>query len=435
MSPIEQLHARYERGATVADVVEDLIARRRDAPDHAIWIDPVPAAELRLRADALDMERPSDFLPLWGVPFAVKGNFDVAGLRTTAGCPDYGDVMDHNALVVDQLVEAGAVLVGTTNLDQFATGLVGTRSPYGTPVNPIDPRLVPGGSSSGSAVAVAEGRVAFALGTDTAGSGRVPAAMCEVVGLKPAVGHWSTDGVVPACRSLDCVSVFAGSIADAVVVAGVLDGDDDAWQPVAAAGARVGVPDAATMALCDPATAEAFGLQVDQARAAGHETVVVDFADFLEVGEFLYGPWVAERAESVGDFIRSHADQVDPIVAEIVLGGYDVTEDEVAQGRFDLAAARQWIEPIWSLVDVLLTPTVPFVPTLDDVAADPVGVNRRLGTFTHPVNLLGWVAVSVPGPRRVDGRPSGATVLSSPGRERVLTRVAADAAVGGSSDV
>jgi allophanate hydrolase len=365
----------------------------------------------------------------------VKGNFDVAGLRTTAGCPAYGEVVDETAPVVQQLLDAGAVLVGTTNLDQFATGLVGTRSPHGTPVNPLDPRLVPGGSSSGSAVAVAEGWVAFALGTDTAGSGRVPAAMCEIAGLKPAVGHWSTEGVVPACRSLDCVSVFAGVLDDAVVVASVLDGEGDTWLPVAGAGARVGVPDDATMASCDPETAAAFAEQVERIRGAGHETVVVEFADFLEVGEFLYGPWVAERAESVGAFIRDHVDEVDPIVAGIVLGGYDVTDDDVAQGRSDLAAARQWIEPIWSIVDVLLTPTVPFVPTIDDVAADPVDLNRRLGTFTHPVNLLGWVAVSVPGPRRTDGRPSSATVLSSPGREHVLTRVASDATAGDSSDM
>jgi allophanate hydrolase len=428
-SAIGRLRTRYESGATVADVVEDLIVRRRAAPDHHIWIDQVPDVELRLRADALDMERPSGgFPPLWGVPFAVKGNIDVAGLRTTAGCPTYGAIADRSAPVVDVLVAAGAVLVGTTNLDQFATGLVGVRSPYGAPVNPVDPLLVPGGSSSGSAVAVAEGWVGFALGTDTAGSGRVPAAMCEVVGLKPAVGRWPTDGVVPACRSLDCVSVFADSIADAALVASVLDGGGDAWSPAADSPLRIGIPDPATMTCCEPETAGAFDAQVERLVTAGHEVVSVDLAAFVEVGDLLYGPWVAERAESVGDFVRGHVGEVDPVVAGIVLGGYEVTADDVVHGRAELDAARQGIEPIWSVVDVLLTPTIPFVPTIAEVLAEPIDLNRRLGTFTHPVNLLGWIAASVPGPRRADGRPSGVTVLAPPGRERAMTSVAADAA-------
>ena len=428
-SPIARLRARYAAGATVADVIEDVIVRRRAAPDHHIWIDAIPDAELRLRADALDMERPADPPPLWGVPFAVKGNIDVAGLRTTAGCPAYGQVATHSAPVVDLLVEAGAVLVGTTNLDQFATGLVGVRSPYGIPVNPIDPRLVPGGSSSGSAVAVAEGLVSFALGTDTAGSGRVPAAMCEVVGLKPVVGRWSTDGIVPACRSLDCVSVVAESVDDAVVVAGVLDGASasDAWLAAPATGARIGVPGPSVLGLCDVLTAAAFEAQIQQFASTGHEVVEIDLTDFLEVGELLYGPWVAERAESVGDFVRAHAGEVDPVVASIVLGGYEVTADDVVRGRAELDTARQRIEPVWAVVDVIVTPTVPFVPTVEEVVADPVALNRRLGLFTHALNLLGWAAVAVPGPRRADGRPSGATVLAPPGREHILTRVATDA--------
>lgn len=225
------------------------------------------------------------------------------------------------------------------------------------------------------------------------------------------------------------MSVFSDSIDDAALVASVLDGTDGAWTPLTGSPVRIGIPDPTSLGLCEVATSDAFAAQVERLVAAGHEVATLELAAFVGVGDLLYGPWVAERAESVGDFVREHVDEVDPVVARIVLGGYEVTADDVVHGRAELDAARQGIEPVWSVVDVLLTPTVPFVPTIAEVVADPVELNRRLGAFTHPVNLLGWVAASVPGPRRPDGRPSGATVLAPPGRERAMTSVAADAHV------
>lgn len=412
---------------TALALVEALLPRLAQS-DPAIWIDRTDPAVLRARAAELDAVPPAerDSMPLWGWTVAVKGNIDVAGWRTTAGCPAYGEVATAHAPVLERLLGAGAILVGTTNLDQFATGLVGTRSPHGTPTNPVDPALVPGGSSSGSAVAVAAGLVDVALGTDTAGSGRSPAAMCEVVGLKPAPGAWPTEGVVPACRSLDCVSVFARTLDAATAAADVIGATT--WAPVDRR-QRIGVPDAATLARCDPPTASAFRLHLSALRAAGHELVEVDLSGFVAAGDLLYdGPWVAERAASVGDFIRSHPDDVDPVVAGIVLGGFEISGVEVVRGQERLERRQAEMADIWADIDTLVTPTVPFVPTVEDVDAEPVDLNRRLGMFTHPCNLLGLAAISVPGPRRSDGRPSSLTVLAPAGREREIVAGARAAA-------
>ena len=349
--------------------------RLREVDDPAITI-AVLDEDVAL-AKAADAQRRA--LPLAGVPFMVKDNIDVLGLPTTAGCPSFAYMPPRSATAVARLEAAGAVAIAKTNLDQFATGLVGTRSPYGVPVNPRRPECVPGGSSSGSAVAVARDIVPFALGTDTAGSGRVPASLCGVVGLKPTRGWLSTVGLVPAVRSLDCVSVFARSVEQGWRVLNIAAGfdSDDPFS-------RAGVP-------VVPATRP---LRVGQADD-------VDLKPFLAAGELMYGgPWVAERYAAVGAFIESAGD-VDVVVASIILGGAKWSAVDAARAQEELARLRRQSEGTWAEFDAVVLPTVPWHPRLDEVAADPVGVNAELGRFTSFVNLLDLCAVALPGNRSV----------------------------------
>ncbi len=330
--------------------------------------------------------------PLAGVPFVVKDNIDVAGVPTTAGCPAYAYTPTTSAPVVCRLEAAGAVVVAKTNMDQFATGLVGTRSPYGTPRNPCDPARVPGGSSSGSAVAVAAGAVPFALGTDTAGSGRVPAAFTGIVGAKPTRGWLSTAGVVPAVASVDCVSVFAASVADASLVLALAGGQRPAARQV---GTRVG------------------------------EQGDVDLEPFLEAGRLLYdGPWVAERFAAVGEFIATHPDEVVPVVRDIILGGQRWTADDRTAAEERLAVLKQQVDRVWDRFDALVLPTAPVAPTLAAVAADPVGVNASLGTFTTFTNLLDLCAVVVPTGIE-DGLPTSVQVVGPAGADTTVAAIAA----------
>ncbi|MGO9872508.1 MAG: allophanate hydrolase [Acidimicrobiia bacterium] len=360
-------------------------------------------------------DRDLDGLPLGGVPFVIKDNIDVAGVATTAGCPSFSYLPSESATVVQRLVEAGAIPVAKTNLDQFATGLVGTRSPYGIPLNPFDRTRVPGGSSSGSAVAVACGAVPFALGTDTAGSGRVPAAFTGTVGLKPTRGWLSTKGVVPAVRTLDCVSIFALSVEDAwavAVLAAAFDPADPfsrrrpAWHPLRSPGPRVGVGrgiDLASVLDLPSALAQAAGSAVIQE---------IEVAPLLEAGRLLYGgPAVAERFAAVGDFLAADPPGVDPTVREIILDANRWTASDAAVAGYELAHLRRVAEAIWEDIDVLVLPTVARHPTLAEVAADPVGVNAELGTYTTFANLLDLCAVAVPTGLR-SGLPQGVCVLA-----------------------
>jgi allophanate hydrolase len=397
--------------------------------DPAIWITRLPDADVLARARALEAEGPQG-RPLWGVPFAVKDSIDVAGLPTTAACPGYRRVVEGTAPAVQRLLDAGAVLVGKTNLDQFATGLVGTRSPYGVPRNVFDAALVPGGSSSGSAVAVAARIVPFALGTDTAGSGRVPAAFGNIVGLKPTRGSVSARGTVPACPSLDTISVLARTVAAAMGVQRVIAGFDAAdpysrrapfphlRSGPAAPGARIAVGDVA--GLCDDATAT---LTARAARAVGAESV--DVSAFLAIARLLYdGPWVAERCSALREVIEVRPDILLPVTRAILESGLDRRTIDAFDAFHRLAACRRAAETLFETFDALLLPTAPFCPTIAEVAADPIEVNRRLGTFTNFVNLCDLVGFAVPAGFDANGRPVGVTLLGPAWSEGRLAGIA-----------
>ncbi|HYF54271.1 MAG TPA: allophanate hydrolase, partial [Salinarimonas sp.] len=376
--------------------------------------------------------------PLYGLPFAVKDNIDVAGLPTTAACPDFAHVAGASAPAVERLVAAGAILVGKTNLDQFATGLVGVRSPYPPPRNAFDPAIVPGGSSSGSAVAVARGLVAFALGTDTAGSGRVPAGLNNLVGLKPSLGLVPTRGVVPACRTLDCVSVFALTVEDAHAALAAMAGLDPAdpfsralpLGPLAAVPprVRVGVPDPASRRFFGDDLAEAaFDIALGDAAGLGIEAVEVDLSPFFAAAELLYaGPWVAERYQAIRPLIEARPEALHPVTRAVIEGARAHSAADAFAGLHRLAELRRETEGLWRRVDALLVPTLPRPRTLADLAADPFAPNAELGTYTNFVNLLDLCALAVPGRFRADGFPSGVTLIAPAGRDAFLGALGSD---------
>ena len=406
--------------AVVAGVL-DRIERRGD---DKVWIHRVPRAELDARAAELGRRGPQG-LPLYGIPFAVKDNIDVAGKPTTAGCPEFAYVARQSAPVVQALLDAGAILVGKTNLDQFATGLVGTRSPYGACPNAFDPRYIAGGSSSGSAVAVACGLVSFALGTDTAGSGRVPAAFNNLVGLKPTCGALSTRGVVPACRSLDCVSIFALTAEDAAAVFGVAQGYDAAdpfsrRSPGARAplqsfdGCRFGVPRAGQLEFFGNRDAQRlFAAALGRIEALGGKPVEIDFAPFLEVARLLYeGPWVAERYVAIREFIDARPEALFPVTRQIISGGASRSAAECYSAQYRLAQLRRDIEPVWNSMDVLVTPTAGTIYTIAEVDAEPVRLNSNLGYYTNFMNLLDLSAIALPAGFQDNGLPFGITIAA-----------------------
>ena len=368
--------------------------------------------------------------PLFGVPFAVKDNIDVQGLTTTAACPAWAHGAEQSATVVRRLLDAGAVLLGKTNLDQFATGLVGTRSPYGAPASTWAGDRVSGGSSSGSAVVVSRGEVAFALGTDTAGSGRVPAGFNHIVGLKPTPGRVSTAGVLPACRSVDCVSIFALTVGDAATVLAVLEGPDDAdaysdFQSGPSAlppRPRVGVP---RQALLDAAQGydAAWAAAVQQLAALGARIVELDFEPLGAVARLLYdGPWVAERYATVQALLESDPGALDPTVAAVIQRATQYSAVDAFRGQYALQAHRQAHVTLWQGVDALMVPTAPRHPSFADVAADPIGANSALGTYTNFVNLLGWAALAVPASITSAGLPFGVTFIGPAHSDAALAR-------------
>ncbi|HEX9811060.1 MAG TPA: allophanate hydrolase, partial [Burkholderiales bacterium] len=433
------LGGAYESGAfRPHDVVHAVHERIAARDGEHVWISRVPLDALLARAAAVEAQRAAGSdLPLYGIPFAVKDNIDVANAPTTAACPDYAYTPKTSATVVERLLHAGAIYVGKTNLDQFATGLVGTRSPYGPCANPFDPTYISGGSSAGSAVAVAAGLASFALGTDTAGSGRVPAAFNNIVGLKPTRGLLSMNGVVPACRSLDCVSIFALTSADAckvLNVAAAFDPDDPysrradasaAWS--GAAPFRFGAPMPAQREFFgDGAAGSLYEQALARLEALGGCAVEVDYEPFREVAILLYeGPWVAERLASVRDFVRAKPEAIHPVVCEILLAGerYDAVDVFLAQDR--LQQLKRGTESAWNEIDVLALPTAPTIYTIADVMAEPIKRNTDLGYYTNFVNLLDLCALAVPAGARPDRLPFGITLIAPAFREHALCTLGA----------
>jgi allophanate hydrolase len=417
------LRAAYDEGVTPLDVIEEVIRRRGAWDDPAMFITQVPDEALRDAARNLMATAPEpNSLPLWGIPFAVKDNIDVAGLPTTAACPTYAYMPARDATVVARLRAAGAIVIGKTNLDQFATGLNGTRSPYGAPRSVFDPAYISGGSSSGSSVTVGAGIAAFALGTDTAGSGRVPAAFNNLVGIKPTPGLLPNTGAVPACRSVDCITVFAGTVSDGVAVRRVAEGFD-AGDPFSrhavpaslpATGLRVGVLDSAEREFFGDASMEAlYDQAIEHARAMGATVVPFDYAPFREAAALLYdGPWVAERLAAVEDFLATNAEDFDPTVRKIIEGAKGRTAVEAFRGRYRLEELRHRTDAEWAKADVLLLPTTPTTYTVADMLADPITLNSRLGRYTNFVNLLDCAAIAVPSGFRPSGLPGGVTLIA-----------------------
>ncbi len=424
------LHAAYRAGLAPGEVVTEALARAAAETQTGIFIS---LSEVAAR-DAVAALGPFDpeVKPLWGLPFAIKDNIDLGGTATTAACPAFAFVPERSATAVERLVAAGAIPIGKTNLDQFATGLVGVRTPYPVPRNSFDPAIVPGGSSSGSAVAVAGGIVSFALGTDTAGSGRVPAGLNNLVGLKPTLGAVPVRGVLPACQTLDCVSVFGLTVPDAWAVFAAMAGFDaaDPWsKPVrlgapgaVPAGLRAGVPDRESRRFFGDVLSErAFDRALALYDERGITPVEVDFAPLFEVANLLYeGAWVAERYAAIRPFIAEHRDALHPVTARIILGAERFSAADAFAGLYRLAALRRACTPLWDRIDVLVVPTVPRAYRVADLAEDPVGPNSALGTYTNFVNLLDLCALSVPGPFRDDGFPAGTTLIAPAGQDALL---------------
>jgi allophanate hydrolase len=413
------------------EVIENAIQRADEATERHIWIRRLPREQLLERARLIE-QRSIDDLPLFGIPFVIKDNIDLAGVPTTAGCAEYSYVPAQSATVVQKLIEAGAIPLGKTNLDQFATGLSGTRSPYGACLNSFNPRYISGGSSAGSAVAVATGLASFALGTDTAGSGRVPAAFNNIVGFKPSVGRLSSRGVVPACRSLDCVSIFAMTSEDALRVLSVAEGFDsqDPYSRVldhaAIQGLRVGVPRRDQLQFFgDREYSRLFDVALARIEALGGSLIEIDFAPFLDVAKLLYGgPWIAERYGAIENFINSHADAMLPVTRQIISAGKSPTGIDAFKGQYQLRSLQRASEKVWDTADVLVTPTAGTIYEIAQLDADPIQLNTTLGYYTNFMNLLQLTGVAVPAGFRTDGLPFGVTIISRSATDHSLLALA-----------
>lgn len=409
------------------DSLCELDQRIRARGDDAVWIH-------RPSLDELLASAPNDEkLPLFGQTFAVKDNIDVAGWPTTAACPEFSYVAKEDAAIVARLRALGAVPIGKTNLDQFATGLNGTRSPYGIPRSVFSAAHISGGSSSGSAVAVAAGLCSFSLGTDTAGSGRVPAAFNNLVGLKPTRGVLSTRGVVPACRSLDCVSIFARTVGEAQRVfaaAREFDPGDPfsrRWKAEPLLGRRIGVPRSEQLDFCGDEEMRTLHEKATQRAAEiGCELVEFDYGPFRDAARLLYaGPWVAERTAAVGDFLMANPGAGHPVVREIVLGGAKHSAVDAFRARYELERLRQLAWTEWTKMDAMMLPTAPTIFTVEQMLADPIRLNSQLGTYTNFVNLLDLCALAVPAGFRGDGLPLGVTFIAPAFTDDALAQLGA----------
>jgi len=417
------ISARVASGATTAVAVARAALARvaaYDAVQPQVWIARSSEADVLAAAATVDARiAAGEALPIAGVPFAIKDNIDLAGMPTTAACPDFAYGPQASATVVQRLIAAGAIPIGKTNLDQFATGLNGTRSPHGAPACVFNRSFVSGGSSSGSTVAVAAGLVAFALGTDTAGSGRIPAAFNGLIGMKPTKGRWSNIGVVPACRSLDCVTVLAHTIADAALVDRVVAGfdpPDPFSRPLedrAARPRRIGVPRRDQRQwLGDVQSEQLYDAALGRLAAMGAELIEIDIDPLKETAQLLYGgPWVAERTTAIGPFSAARPDSIDPTVGAIVEGGRAVTAVDLFTGMYRLAALRRDAEAMWRRVDMLAFPTAPTIYRIAEIRAAPIALNSNLGMYTNFVNLLDMAALALPAGFRHNRTGFGITLI------------------------
>jgi allophanate hydrolase len=432
---LTSLLAAYRSGElTPAQVIRESYRRIRERGERPVWIFIIPEEESIARAESLGSFR--DDLPLYGIPFAIKDNIDVADVATTAGCPEFAYTPSRSAAVVEKLVAAGAIPIGKTNLDQFATGLVGVRSPYGACSSIFNDRYISGGSSSGSAVAVAAQLVSFALGTDTAGSGRVPAAFNGIVGMKPTRGALSTSGVVPACRTLDCVSIFAADCADAEIVFRAARGFDPedpysrragqsrAWSQT---GFRFGVPSEALLHFFgDDSAAALFEDAIRRLRGLGGEPVEIDYSIFDETARLLYsGGWVAERLSAIRTFADAHPTALHPITAKIILGARNLTATDAFVGMYRLESLKRAAEREWKCMDFLLLPTAGAAYTHEEIAAEPIALNTNLGFYTNFVNLFDLAAIAIPASVRSNGIPFGVSLIGPAWSDAALLDTAA----------
>lgn len=428
------LAAHEARTATPQQTVARSYARIRACGDASVFIAVRDEGEALAEAKALEAQG-SAGRPLYGVPVAVKDNIDVQGLPTTAGCPDFAYMPHADATCVSRLRRAGAIVIGKTNLDQFATGLNGTRTPYGVARNPLNPGLIPGGSSSGSAVAVAAGLVPVSLGTDTAGSGRVPAMCNNIVGLKPSLGLVSTCGVVPACRTLDCVSVFALTVDDAWAVLAAMAGPDanDPYSraiPLGTVGAmptglRLGVPPSGErLFFGDMAAAADYDAALARLAGLGAAVVDIDMEPFYETARLLYeGPWVAERYAAVRSLLASSPQSMHPVTRQVILAGAHASAVDAFTAFYRLEELRRVADHVFCSVDALVVPTAPTLHTVDQIHDDPIQLNSRLGTYTNFVNLLNLCGLAVPSALRADNTPFGITLLAPAGRDAFLAGI------------
>lgn len=430
---IPSLHAAYKNGHLVSDVIEQVFNRIDTVNDPGIFIHLLGKDEILQAAHALGSF--DENKPLWGIPFVIKDNIDAKGRPTTAACPAYLYTADEDAFIVKCLKDAGALLIGKANLDQFATGLVGVRSPYQPPKNAVDPAIVPGGSSSGSAVSVAHGIASFSLGTDTAGSGRVPAALNNIVGLKPTLGAFSATGVVPACKTLDTVSVFALTVEDAHTVfeVGCRYDDRDSYskhipmKPLAPLppSFKVGIPDAKTIEFFGDKIQEiSYRQGIETLKSLGAEIFEIDFTPFYNVAQMLYeGAWVAERYTTIEDMLKQNPEAIFPVTGQIISAAEKYSSADVFRGFYKLEDLKRLAEPLLEPLDFLCVPTIPTFYSVEDLERDPVTPNSNFGTYTNFVNLMDMCALAVPTNFRSDDRPGSLTLLAAAGKDAEIASI------------